>query len=108
MMFCSFQCQQLPPIREFDAFPKTLPAYKARSSKGGAATLILLLTVAVLVWFELQEYLFGEPHHSFAVDKGVGHQLQINVDMTVAMPCHCEWNCTQKVGIVLMKANAQS
>ena len=38
----------------------------------------------------MSEYLYGEPAYSFAVDKGVAHQLQINVDMTVAMPCHCE------------------
>ena len=79
----------MPAIREFDAFPKTLPSYKTRSSRGGLVTLVLSLIIAVLVWFELSEFLFGEPTYSFEVDKGIGHQLQINVDMTVAMPCHC-------------------
>jgi hypothetical protein len=81
--------KQLPAIREFDAFPKTLPSYKTRSSRGGVVTLVLGIIIAVLVWYELSEFLFGEPTYSFAVDKGIGHQLQINVDMTVAMPCHC-------------------
>jgi hypothetical protein len=81
---------QLPPIREFDAFPKTLPSYKSRSDRGGILTILLGIAIAVLVWFEASEYLYGEPTYSFAVDRGIGHQLQINVDMTIAMPCHCE------------------
>lgn len=81
---------QIPPIREFDAFPKTLSTYKSRSSRGGVLTLLLSAAILFLVWHELREYLFGDPEYSFAVDKGVAHQLQINVDMTIAMPCHCE------------------
>ena len=84
-------CSQLPAIREFDAFPKTLPSYKSRSSRGGLATLALCAIIAGLVWVELKEYLYGEPLYSFAVDRGIGHALQINFDMTVAMPCHCEY-----------------
>ncbi|CAD6569960.1 MAG: hypothetical protein CYPHOPRED_003673 [Cyphobasidiales sp. Tagirdzhanova-0007] len=79
---------KLPAIREFDAFPKTLPSYKSRSSRGGLATLALCAIIAGLVWVELKEYLYGEPLYSFAVDRGIGHALQINFDMTVAMPCH--------------------
>lgn len=86
---------QLPPIREFDAFPKTLSTYKSRSTRGGVLTLILTAGICFLVWHELREYLFGEPAYSFAVDKGIAHQLQINVDMTVAMPCHCEGHANQ-------------
>ncbi|KAK9893650.1 DUF1692-domain-containing protein [Cystobasidium minutum MCA 4210] len=79
---------KIPPIREFDAFPKTLSTYKSRSSRGGVLTLLLSAAILFLVWHELREYLFGDPEYSFAVDKGVAHQLQINVDMTIAMPCH--------------------
>lgn len=81
---------QLPPIREFDAFPKVAPSYKTRSSRGGLVTVFLAVVIGILVWFELREYLFGEPTYAFAVDRGIQHQLQINVDVTVAMPCHCE------------------
>ncbi|POW19108.1 hypothetical protein PSHT_05023 [Puccinia striiformis] len=49
----------LPAIREFDAFPKTL-----------------------------SKYLFGEPSYSFHVDQSIAHSLGINIDLTVAMPCH--------------------
>ena len=95
--------KQLPAIREFDAFPKTLPSYKTRSSRGGAVTLVLGLIIAVLVWYELSEFLFGEPTYSFAVDKGIGHQLQINVDMTVAMPCHCRQASTRLSASMLIQ-----
>lgn len=43
----------------------------------------------MLVWHELRQYLYGEAAYTFSVDRGIGHHLQINVDMTVAMPCHC-------------------
>lgn len=79
---------KLPPMREFDAFPKTLSTYKSTSSRGGLLTVLLALAIAFLVWHELREYLFGEPAYSFAVDKGIARQMQINVDMTIAMPCH--------------------
>ncbi|KAL7004925.1 hypothetical protein EMMF5_005538 [Cystobasidiomycetes sp. EMM_F5] len=75
-------------VASFDAFPKTLPTYKTRSSRGGFVTVALGLLIAGLVWYELKEYLYGEPTYAFAVDKGIGHDLQINVDMTVNMPCH--------------------
>jgi endoplasmic reticulum-Golgi intermediate compartment protein 2 len=80
----------LPPIREFDAFPKTLPTYKQRSTRGGFTTIGIFLLISWLVWHELQEYFFGEPKWSFDVEKDIGHWLQINLDMTIAMPCHCE------------------
>ncbi|KAH8925821.1 DUF1692-domain-containing protein [Atractiella rhizophila] len=78
----------LPPIREFDAFPKTLPTYRQRSSRGGVATVFVALLIFWLVAHELNEYIWGEPRWSFSVDKGIGKMLQINVDLTVAMPCH--------------------
>ncbi|GAA95597.1 uncharacterized protein L969DRAFT_101698 [Mixia osmundae IAM 14324] len=78
----------LPPLRTFDAFPKTLPTYRSTSSRGGVYTVLLAVAILVLVWYEATEYLFGEPLYEFSVDKGIGKMLQINVDMTVAMPCH--------------------
>jgi len=78
----------LPPLREFDAFPKVASTYKSKSSRGGVITVLVAATVLILVWHELREYLFGDPTYSFHVDHGVGHALQINVDLTVAMPCH--------------------
>ncbi|KAA1065862.1 hypothetical protein PGT21_013748 [Puccinia graminis f. sp. tritici] len=78
----------LPAIREFDAFPKTLPNYKQRSSRGGVLTVFVACLILVLIWHELKEYLFGEPKYSFLVDPSIAHSLGINIDLTVAMPCH--------------------
>ncbi|KAH9452403.1 hypothetical protein MJO29_008593 [Puccinia striiformis f. sp. tritici] len=78
----------LPAIREFDAFPKTLSSYKKRSSRGGILTVVVACLILLLIWHELQEYLFGEPSYSFHVDQSIAHSLGINIDLTVAMPCH--------------------
>lgn len=80
----------LPAIREFDAFPKTLPTYKERSSRGGVMTVVVGCLIMILIWHELREYLFGAAAYSFSVDNTVGHQLGLNFDVTIAMPCHCE------------------
>ena len=72
-----------------DAFPKVASPYKQRSSGGGLATLLLAVVIGLLVWHELDQFLFGAAGWSFTVDRGVAHTLQINVDLTVAMPCHC-------------------
>lgn len=76
-------------MRTFDAFPKTLPTYRTRSSSGGALSLVVGAALLVLVWHELREFLFGEAEYAFAVDNVFGRAMQVNVDLTVAMPCHC-------------------
>ena len=76
-------------IATFDAFPKTLATYKTQSSRGGLATVLVYALIAGLVWHELREYLWGDPAYTFHVDTGVASHLQINVDMSVAMPCKC-------------------
>lgn len=42
---------------------------------------------------DLGEFMFGAPTYSFHVDPTVDtKELQLNVDLTVAMPCHCKPN----------------
>lgn len=77
-------------LRSFDAFPKVNSTYKQRSNRGGLATILLYIIIGILVWYQWVEYMYGDTTDTFSVDRGVGHTLQINVDMTVAMPCHCE------------------
>jgi hypothetical protein len=98
-------------MRKFDAFPKvcsdhqneprphrllllhglqTQPMYMQRSGRGGLVTLLVGLILLVLAWGEAREYLFGKYGYSFEVDHHIGQQMQINVDVTVAMKCHCE------------------
>ncbi|GAA5909749.1 Erv41p [Sporobolomyces salmoneus] len=77
-----------PPLTAFDAFKKTNSTYKEKTTRGGFFTLLIALVVALLVWFELREYLYGEADYSFSVDRGISHELQLNFDATVATPCH--------------------
>jgi hypothetical protein len=69
-----------PPLVTFDAFKKTSATYKERTTSGGILTLLISLIVALLVWTELREYLYGEAGYGFSVDRGVGHDLQLNFE----------------------------
>lgn len=40
---------------------------------------------------DLGEYLYGAPDYAFQVDSDVQKDLQLNVDLTVAMPCRCKF-----------------
>ena len=66
---------------------KTKATYTTRHARGGQWTVILLLTCAVLSWSELRAWYHGQESHQFSVEKGVGHILQINLDVVVAMHC---------------------
>lgn len=41
----------------------------------------------ILVWSELARWWRGEENHTFAVEKGIGHGLQINLDVVMRMAC---------------------
>ncbi|CAK4030580.1 ER-derived vesicles ERV41 [Lecanosticta acicola] len=77
----------LNAVKAFDAFPKTKPSYTERTSTGGVWTVILICASLALAWSELTRWWKGETTHSFAVEQGVGHDLQINLDVVVAMKC---------------------
>ncbi|KAK4691178.1 hypothetical protein P7C71_g5770, partial [Lecanoromycetidae sp. Uapishka_2] len=74
-------------IRSFDAFPKTKPTYTRRSSSGGYATLALIIVSTVLSFTEFRRWYSGHETHLFSVEKGVSHELQINLDIVVPMLC---------------------
>jgi hypothetical protein len=80
----------IPQVRAFDAFPKTQPIYQTRSSRGGLFTLLIALVLSWLTWSEFHTYLYGHPIATFGVDHDLATEMQVNVDMTVAMKCHCE------------------
>lgn len=67
---------------------QTQSIYTQRSSRGGLATLVVSLSLLILLWGELRGYLYGEPSYSFGVDSAISTNMQINLDMTVAMQCH--------------------
>lgn len=45
------------------------------------------LVSLILLWSELGRWWQGEETHTFAVEKGVGHSMQINLDIVVKMKC---------------------
>lgn len=74
-------------VKAFDAFPKTKPSYTQQTSTGGVWTVVLIIASIYLTWAELSRWWVGDTTHSFAVEQGVGHDLQINLDVIVAMKC---------------------
>ncbi|KAL0637961.1 hypothetical protein Q9L58_003039 [Maublancomyces gigas] len=74
-------------VRTFDAFPKTRASYTTRSSRGGLVTILLLTTCIWLAYYELASHLSGHEEQHFLVEPGIGHEMQINLDITVAMDC---------------------
>ncbi|KAI4235698.1 MAG: hypothetical protein LQ349_002972 [Xanthoria aureola] len=75
-------------IRTFDAFPKTKPTYTRRTSTGGYTTLLLVTLSLFLSISEFLRWYRGHETYLFSVEKGVSHQLQINLDIIVPMLCH--------------------
>lgn len=74
-------------VRAFDAFPKTKPSYQRRTSSGGVWTVALVGVSCLLGLSEISRWWSGQTSHTFSVEKGISHDLQINIDMVVAMKC---------------------
>ncbi|OZJ03391.1 hypothetical protein BZG36_04000 [Bifiguratus adelaidae] len=74
-------------ITHFDAFPKVETENQAKSEKGGAVTVMLVIMLSLLVLGEIIDYRRLTNTYEFLVDPQVVTEIQINVDMTVAMPC---------------------
>ncbi|KAF9884496.1 hypothetical protein FE257_001683 [Aspergillus nanangensis] len=79
--------QQQGGFKTFDAFPKTKPSYTAPSRRGGQWTIIILLVCTVFSVSEFRTWFAGTENHHFSVEKGVSHDLQLNLDIVVEMPC---------------------
>ncbi|KAL3422554.1 hypothetical protein PVAG01_06710 [Phlyctema vagabunda] len=74
-------------VQAFDYFPKAKPQYVTRTSGGGKWTVAMLVVSALLIFSEFKSWWVGREEHTFAVEKGIGHNMQINMDMVVAMKC---------------------
>jgi hypothetical protein len=109
------ELDKLAPIQRFDAFPKVnylrlwwlMNRFNPRTSVNRVEVVFSLLSSVLSYscwsWYvhiqrsvadmqnDLGEFLYGAPDYSFTVDHAVEKDLQLNVDMTVAMPCHCEY-----------------
>lgn len=69
------------------ATAKSKPQYVTKTSGGGKWTVLILAISALLTMSELGRWWRGHEDHTFAVEKDVGRDLQINLDMVVAMRC---------------------
>lgn len=78
------------PLAQFDAFPKLPSTYKARSESRGFFTVFVSFLAFLLVLNDLGEYVWGWPDYEFSVDRDMGNDMRVNVDMVVNMPCQCE------------------
>jgi len=47
----------------------------------------MIIVSAILFWSELARWWEGEEDHTFSVEKGVGHNMQVNLDVVVHMEC---------------------
>lgn len=66
---------------------KTRQTYRVSSSRGGVLTIFLVFLCIYLTWHELLQHIDGSETQAFAVTNTIGHEMQINLDVTVAMPC---------------------
>ncbi|KAI1948559.1 serine/threonine protein kinase, CMGC, dual-specificity [Ophidiomyces ophidiicola] len=74
-------------LRTFDAFPKTKPTYTTATRRGGQWTVLIVIFCGALVCSELVTWYRGTENQHFSVEKGVSHEIQMNLDAVVRMPC---------------------
>ncbi|KAF9948981.1 hypothetical protein BGZ72_009147 [Mortierella alpina] len=74
-------------FKEFDAFPKVESGFVKRTGSGGILTLVVTAILCILVVGEISDYFTTRNDYKFLVDPLVSHDLQINLDITIAMPC---------------------
>ena len=66
---------------------KTKKTYLVQGRNSSAWTVTLILTCIYLSWSEITRWFAGTTTQSFSVEKGVSHDMQINLDIIVAMRC---------------------
>jgi hypothetical protein len=66
---------------------KTKKTYLTRGRDSSSFTVLLILTCFYLSWSEIGRWFAGTTTQTFTVEKGVSHDMQINIDVVVAMRC---------------------
>ncbi|KAJ0165847.1 ER-derived vesicles protein ERV41 [Colletotrichum tanaceti] len=66
---------------------KAKPQYVTRTSGGGKWTVAMTIISIFLFWTEVGRWWRGSETHTFAVERGIGHEMQINLDIVVRMHC---------------------
>ncbi|KAI9103076.1 endoplasmic reticulum vesicle transporter-domain-containing protein [Phlyctochytrium arcticum] len=76
-------------LASLDAFPKIQRNIQHATLSGGILTLVVAILLAYLATSEFRQYRAIQQDYEFLVDqtRNRDHDLQINLDLTVAMPC---------------------
>ncbi|KAJ2788286.1 hypothetical protein GGI15_000091 [Coemansia interrupta] len=74
-------------LQRLDAFNKMDSVYQDRSSAGGFLSVLVVVSIILMIFGELQDYLQYKQVQTFSIDSDMRHPLQINIAMAVAMPC---------------------
>ncbi|CAA21880.1 COPII-coated vesicle component Erv41 [Schizosaccharomyces pombe] len=75
-------------IRAFDAFPKFSKEYRRQSSsRGGFFTILLSVLIVVLVFSQCVQYIRGIREQELFIYDSVSELMDLNIDITIAMPC---------------------
>lgn len=80
-------CSRRELLANCPPLAKAKPQYVTRTAGGGKWTVAMLIVSFMLVLSEFTRWWRGHETHTFAVEKGVGHNLQINLDIVVKMKC---------------------
>ncbi|KAI8372540.1 endoplasmic reticulum vesicle transporter-domain-containing protein [Choanephora cucurbitarum] len=72
---------------KIDAFPKVEDDNQQRSEKGGLLTVLVALCLCLLALSEFSDYRKIHTNYTFIVDSTIDTTMQVNIDLTVAMPC---------------------
>jgi len=74
-------------VTQLDAFPKVPETYVEYTVSGAYVAVITFFLVVLLLYSELNYYLWPGLKFRFVPDADMHAKLKLNVDMTIAMPC---------------------
>lgn len=77
----------LDAVRELDAFAKVPDTYKETSATGGTVSLVCMAAIVSLMYSEVRDFLYCSARFHFTPDGQLDSRMDLNVDITVAMPC---------------------
>ncbi|CAH0545850.1 unnamed protein product [Brassicogethes aeneus] len=83
-----YRGSKLAKVKKLDMFPKIEETYKETSRVGGTFSLVSFVLIGWLVYSEIRYYLDSKFVFKFSPDTDLDQKLKINVDLTIAMPCH--------------------
>ncbi|XP_014208988.1 endoplasmic reticulum-Golgi intermediate compartment protein 2 [Copidosoma floridanum] len=74
-------------VKELDAFPKIAEDYRKQSVVGGTFSIASVCIIVYLIYSETAYFLDSKLLFKFEPDTDYDNRLQMNIDLTIAMPC---------------------